>query len=200
MRLKPHIDAVLNAHDALSVFGLILYTDRHPHIVKVMRDDDYWREFNAISGKNFAIFSAKPLQGDYRSPEFGPGQMGMMMQIWNEPAANESLLHDFNLSSTKDLPTFLVFAQLPDSTILQCQIHLTDKDEASAYSRLKEVITVVADAAAKISDQYKENTADVFQAFQMQVGAFKEREAIIKTIQWLPFVSRVRRWFIEASS
>ena len=35
-RLQTHIDRTLNKHEVLGVFGLILFTDEHPHVVKIL--------------------------------------------------------------------------------------------------------------------------------------------------------------------
>ena len=49
MKLQPHVKRVLTHTDALAVFGLSLFTDKHPHVLKVLRDEDYWKEFDEIS-------------------------------------------------------------------------------------------------------------------------------------------------------
>jgi len=38
------------------IFGVILYTDTHANIKKVLRDEDYWRSFDEVSGRRLAVF------------------------------------------------------------------------------------------------------------------------------------------------
>jgi len=38
------------------IFGVILYTDTHANIKKVLRDEDYWRSFDEVSGRRLACF------------------------------------------------------------------------------------------------------------------------------------------------
>ena len=172
------------------MFGLILFTDEHPHVVKVLRDDDYWTRFDAITGDNFAVFSAKPLPGTNHCSDPPPGKFAMMLSVWHEPAENKELLSTFHIDNTKKLPKFVVFAQMPDDSILQCSLPLTDETEAAAYKRLNEVITEVSNAAKGIADEYRGDTESVFNAFSMQVREFKERETLIKVVKWMPFINR----------
>lgn len=191
MKLQRHINRLINEKATLGVFGLIVFTEKHPHVIKTLRDEDYWREFDRISGDNFAIFSAQPLPGAHRAPEPRPGVVGTMNAVWHEPAENEELLSTFRLDDTKDLPTFVVFAQMPDGTILQSSIKLTDNSAEEAYRRLKTVISVVSEAAKGIADEYKANTEDVHAAFVQQIREFHERETLLEMIKWVPFVAKV---------
>lgn len=45
-----------------NIYGFILFTDEHPYMKKVMRDEDFWLEFNEKSGVYWPIFSVKALQ------------------------------------------------------------------------------------------------------------------------------------------
>ena len=45
-----------------NIYGFILFTDEHPYMKKVMRDEDFWLEFNEKSGVYWLIFSVKALQ------------------------------------------------------------------------------------------------------------------------------------------
>lgn len=191
MKLEKHIAKTLDEHDVLHVFGLILFTDEHPHVVKVLSDDDYWKQFDTISGKSFAIFSAKPVSGSYRHKSPAPGQLGLMKKIWQEPSENKELLSIFQLATTKDLPVFVVFARLTDDTLAQCFIPLTDENLEAAHHRLKRVIDTVSAIAKEIDQSYKMNVEGVFDAFELQISHFKDRETLKKAVQWLPFLSQV---------
>ena len=49
------------------IYGFILYTEQDPYVAKVLRDDDFWKSLDSISGANWPIFAARPLK---------KGQMG----------------------------------------------------------------------------------------------------------------------------
>ena len=56
----------------VDIFGLILFTDEHANIKKVINDEDYWSAFNKLSGKRWVIFSSKQKNGSdgYRALVF----------------------------------------------------------------------------------------------------------------------------------
>ena len=191
MKLQPHINRVLDNPNVLHVFGLILFTDEHPYVVKVLRDEDYWKEFDKMSGDSLAIFSAKPRRGAYDMPAPRPADLHYMVQIWQEPVENEELLSTFHLRSTEYLPKFVVFAQMPDDSILQCSLPLTNENEQAAYRRLRDIIRLVSGAARGIAEQYKSDTENVYNAFVLQIAEFKCRERIIRACKWIPFLSKV---------
>lgn len=195
MKLQPHIENVKANTETLRVFGLILFTDRHPHMIQTLQNDNYWNQFHEITGDKFAIFSCRPKPGRY---EFsggggGPRSIGMMMQTWREPNENKELLETFHLKSTEQLPMFIVFAQLPDDTILQCPIKLTDKSDEECHARLKTVVELLSNIANNIV--FDSKTDDVYNAFSMQIREFAEREMIVKAVKWIPFVSKIVKLF-----
>ena len=198
MEIQKHIDAVMERPGMLGVFGLILFTDRHPHLAKVMGDDDYWKAFNSISGDSFAIFSAKPANGRYVLPSAPPGFLQMMVPIWSEPEQNNGLLSTFHLNSTEHLPKFVVFAQMPDGRICQCSIKLTDQSEAHAYAELRKVIDVVSAAAKKIGPEYSGNTENVYLAFEQAVSGFKQQTILLTMSRYIPFVKEALSFFAKS--
>jgi len=44
---------------------VILFTDAHPHVVKVLQDREYWKALNEASGDDWYVFSIKPTNGRY---------------------------------------------------------------------------------------------------------------------------------------
>lgn len=197
MKLDCHIESALKDEDSLNVFGLILFTNEHPHIIKVLRDDDYWRQFDSLSGECFTVFSARPAQGRYQSRAESHGTLGKMRMVWQEPSENEELLTTFGLDNTKDLPAFLVFARLQNDEVAQCSLSLTDLSEEAAHQRLKEVIAILADAANRIAEEYRMNTEDVFNAFSQQIREFKQREVLFKAIKWIPLIGKIKKYLIS---
>lgn len=93
----------------VDIFGVILYTDLHANIKKVLRDQDYWSSLDELSGNNWAVFCIKPEAGRLDYADSRPGQLGLMIPVWKEPEENMSLLEEFEIDSTRDLPLLLVF-------------------------------------------------------------------------------------------
>lgn len=61
----------LTGVSASRICGFIVYSLKHANVAKVVRDEDYWNELNAISGPNWPIFCVRPLYEN----SFGRGGM-----------------------------------------------------------------------------------------------------------------------------
>lgn len=97
---------------------VILYTDKHPNIKKILRDDDYWLAPHEITGENFAVFSVRPEKGRYESSKSSPGVMSMMFRIWKEPRENQKLIDLFEIENTSILPLLLLLLKSMENTYL----------------------------------------------------------------------------------
>ncbi|MEE9338687.1 MAG: hypothetical protein V3U87_11460 [Methylococcaceae bacterium] len=165
--------------DIVQAFGLILYTDRHVNIKKVLSDNDYWAALDDISGPKWPVFSIKPLQGTF-SPDISDDKIGLMVPVWKEPLENMPLLEIFGLQSTKDLPKLIVFCSGRNNEILHHTINLKDNTIEEAYSSLKMAIEVVTMAIEGILPENWQNGEGIFSALNLQISSHKEWE-VIKT-------------------
>lgn len=143
-----------------NLFGVLLYTDEHPNIKKVLRDDDYWLSFHKLTGDRFCVFSVKPKKGVYVEPRARTGAsfgvMGMMVRIWDEPDDNLELLELFELEDTKKLPMLLLFTQLGEQ-YLKIELPLDDTTQDTAYSSIREQLEFSCNALKQIKDEYLKN-------------------------------------------
>ncbi len=174
-------------NELVDIFGVILYTDAHAHVKKVLADHDYWNSLDEISGPHWAIFSIKPQQGQYGFPNFPRDTIGFLVPVWKEPAANKPILEVFGIKSTEKLPLFVVFTQSNDE-ILKIELNIEDDTIEKAYNSLKKHIEVVTEAVHRIDSQYKKNAEGVFNAIKMNIDAHKNWETFkkgIKLIHWL---------------
>ena len=117
---------LINTHRSPSnIYGFILFTEAHPYVKKVLRDNDFWEEYDVKSGVNWPIFSVKPLENKVPKvpSNYREGTIGMMVVVNEETKYNHQALQFFNLSdSEKDLPCFIIFA-------------LDEKNKEIAYQR-----------------------------------------------------------------
>jgi hypothetical protein len=155
--------------DVANVFGLVLYTDVHPNIKKVLRDNDYWASLDEISGPNWPIFSIRPKQGSRGFPNFSRDSIGMMVMVWREPRENVGILQAFGLESTENLPIFVIFCKDSGGEILSRQIPLKDASVDEAYASLKAAITVGAEAVNGLLQENRKNDVGAFGAVDQAV-------------------------------
>jgi len=174
--------------DLVDIFGVILFTDAHPHLKKILADNDYWSALDEISGPHWVIFSIKPKSGCYSLPQIPPGVFARMIPVWKEPAENKPILETFGIKSTRELPLFVVFTQNNNNEILKIELKIKDDSPEEAYNSLKKNIEIITDAVERIDSQYKKNAQDVFNAVKMSVDVHKNWEVFkkgIKLIHWL---------------
>ena len=153
------------------IYGFILFTEQNPHVVKALRDNDYWVSLDKRSGLNWPIFSVKPLeQGHWDYPNFPKGSIGMMIPIWKEPEANLECLRWFGLENSRNLPCFVTF-MWDDNEELNCiitKIKGNNKDEV--YNSLETIVQIISDAETKILEENKA-TVNVFREVKQDLEA-----------------------------
>ena len=148
------------------LFGVLLFTDEHPNIKKVLRDDDYWLSFHELTGDRFCVFSAKPEKGCYGFPSLPPGILGMMVPIWKEPSMNKNLLKVFDMENTKSLPMLLLFTQV-NGEYLKIELSLDDKSIESSYTSIREQLESACQAIAKINKENIDSPEGLFAALSL---------------------------------
>ncbi|HIP12649.1 MAG TPA: hypothetical protein EYG73_08020 [Arcobacter sp.] len=157
--LQDDITKIIN-NSNIKTFGLIIYTDENPNIVKLLRDEDNWKALSRVSGEKFFIFSVKPKKGYMGFPDFPPGTIGMMVQMWKEPNENNKLFDHLNIKDSRELPLFVVFTKV-DEYLLYKSMSIDESDPHKALEQLKEIFYQIRDVTDKIHTDYKEHEAQV---------------------------------------
>jgi len=178
--LLKEIEGFEKESSVVKVFGAIIYSDRHPHVKKVLRDEDYWRSLNEISGQRWAVFAARAVEGHTEIRGGGPpGTLSMMIQVWVEPSENRILIEYLELESTEK-PIFIIFTRLKTGEILKSALRLDDSSTENAYKRLSEVIHDLTWAVEKIDRENIENYESVFNAVNMTAGRIRDWDTFHK--------------------
>lgn len=100
---------VNNHHSPSNIYGFILFTESNPYVRKVIRDNDFWDEFDVKSGANWPIFSVKAFEDK------------------KDSSYNHKACEFFNLENAdEDLPCMIIFA-------------LDDKEKEIAYQRIYKI-------------------------------------------------------------
>ena len=176
----------------VSAFGMILYTDSHPHIKKVLADDDYWKSLDDISGPKWPIFSIRPKPGEYRMPKLPDGSMGFMKPIWAEPNENKLLLDKFGLESTEDFPALVVYCVAADQELLVQSLKLEGESVETAYASLAEAVKVCTRAIEGIAAHNHDNAAGISAALELHISSHKSWKRLKKTINFYSLLKGLR--------
>lgn len=157
--LQDNIYKICNT-SAIKTFGIILYNEENPNIIKLLRDDDYWRALDRASGEKFIVFSIKPKKGSMEFPQMPPGVMGMMVPMWKEPNSNNKLLEQFKIKSTQNLPMFFVFTKVDEHLLMQ-SIKIDETNVDTALIQLKNIFQNINNLTEIIHSEYNEHEAQV---------------------------------------
>lgn len=183
------------APDIHDVFGVILYTEEHPYVIKALRDQDFWNALDKKSGRRWVIFSVKPEQGNtvMRLPEALPGLMQMIVPIpeWREPTENYKLLSVLGIESTEELPMLMVFAEA-QGELLRCAFKIAGESKDAAYAVLQKSINV---AARSIKDVAPENIKKTFEIFNLVDAAAKQVvtfQRVRAAASLIPYLEKLR--------
>lgn len=141
----------------MNIFGLIVYTEEHPYIIKVLRDNDYWASLNAKT-KNWILYAIKP-DDDYSH------------------LTKEYILPQLGINDSKELPLLVIVAIGLDRSFLQRSFQIDDKDENTAYRSIMEQVSIVTEAASRIIPEYRSST-------NVHREAIKAIESELATKKW----------------
>lgn len=185
--LQGLVEEFRKKSEMVDLFGVVLYTNEHAHIVKVLRDEDYWSSFDDISGRNFAVFSIRPKKGHIESPKFRSGIQGLMYAVWEEPNENLPILSEFCIENTSKLPLFIVFTHI-DGEIAKLEFRLKDTSQEEAYASFKTALTIVRSALDQIKKENTKNAPGVFAAVAQAYDGYKTFEFVKKGINFYTWV------------
>jgi hypothetical protein len=150
---------LLEHHEKFPLFGLILFTKAHPHIVKVLKDQEYYAALNEVSGDLIMIFATTLFQGGLvtpqppRHPDPSVHVSYCLEPIWADPIENKEVMSWFNIKDSRELPIFVLFA-FENSILCYKKYSLKNGTTQEAFNSLNEVISTIAfELEEKINDR-----------------------------------------------
>lgn len=151
--------------DVMQIFGVILFTDEHPNVKKVLRDEDYWRAFNSLTGENFVMFSVKPEAPVMVYPEGDSNVLHMMVKIAKETEDTKALFKTFEIDGRKDLPAIYLFTEI-EGQYFKVQLKISDESVALANESIKDEIEFIDKAIKRIRKENYDNPEGLYAAFE----------------------------------
>ncbi|MCA9997322.1 MAG: hypothetical protein KDE56_16300 [Anaerolineales bacterium] len=146
-----------------ALFGIILFNDSHPHIVKLLKDNDYYKALDELSGSHLAIFATVLFKPALVEPP--PGVVHHMVPIWKEPKQNTKLFNLFEIKDSGSLPMFVLFNG--QGSDLYFQKHpIIDTSIEETWNSLKEIIEPIVKS---IDKNLEEEMPEIFKKAQWQM-------------------------------
>jgi hypothetical protein len=186
----------LGNKETVNAFGVILFEDRHAHIVKVLTDRHYWAALDQISGDRWYIFATTGVT-DRSAPSTARDDDDLvfryMVAIESAPSANREALEAFGLEAESDLPCLLVFGIDESGEIFQILVSL-DGTEASldaAFAALRDAITVATTSIENIAAANFKNTEGVFASLDLAVSSRRQFRFLKKSFKVLSLFAKL---------
>ena len=174
-------------------FGVMIFTKRHPHVIKMLADSVYWESLNDISGERFCIFSVEPELGKMVPPinrfRSNARTMGMMVQTWKEPQKNKELIKVFNIKETQK-PLLLLFAEVDDSYI-KFELEIDDSSIESAYNSTKNQIEFVTEILENVDETNLQNPYGLDAALTVKIKDRSKLETFKKVFDIYSFIKNL---------
>ena len=174
-----------------SAFGVVLLTDRHANLRKVLNDDDYCKALHDISGSRWTVFVARAKPGRTEIPSFPPGTIGMMYMRWVEPRENAELIAALGLNSTQSLPCLVVLFPDEDGNALTHIVRLDDKTLEEAFASLKDSIGAVTEAIDGVLPENLKNAEGIHAAVALRLESVRHWRFVKKALPFLVWVRRL---------
>lgn len=177
--------------DVHDVFGLILFTEAHPFVKKVLRDDDLWAALDRVSGTRWPIFTLRPKPGRYSpapSSAFALNSLIQLPEVWIEPPENQLALEELGVADTSRLPLLLIFTQLRTGAIGQICWQFESGDSVeSCYKSLSAVIESARSAIDQVTSANIKNNDEILELMRtahLQYRLIKRAAAIPTLAGW----------------
>ncbi len=157
--------------------GFIVYSRKNPHISQLLRDIDYWKELDAISGVNWPIFAVRPValmrtytRCDSRLDEVDEEMVRMCLDIEEE-----------------ELPCFVCFMWDEHGNMRKISHRIDDRSVASTHADLRELVSRVARVINDIHEEYMQSE-NVFRNVKVEVESYNAQtkfKSIVNGAVWM---------------
>ena len=180
--IKELNEELLKHYDDFLAFGIILFTEVHPNIIKLLRDDDYWRALDEISGSEIAVFATRSLGEEPCCSQQPSDSLGYLLPIWREPKANEEVLSWFNIKKSQNLPIFVLFVDT-DQGLAYSKYPLPNESVEKIYKSLEKMLSTIA-ACAKTQKDRCATREELFVKLDHRVTVLRIKDILVRLVHW----------------
>ena len=165
---------LLDHYGRFPLFGIILFTEAHPHVVMMLKDRDYYAALDEITGEQIAVFATMLFRGEYTYPSPPPGVLAHMVPIWKEPAENKKVLTWFDIRDSRALPLFVVFTV--DGDELYYQLYpLKSESPQEVFNSFREVLSAIG---VRLQQSKNMTPIDVFKMAKWEIKKLRAKQKV----------------------
>ena len=138
------------------LYGILLFTEEDPIIVKVLNDVEFYDSIDSRSGEELDIFASMLFKGKQRYPQVKPNQMALMLPIWVEPKQNKDVFSLFDIKDSRELPLFVLFgvesANEEEGFSFYHKSKVNTESIEKAYKSIENIITIASETVKSLEE------------------------------------------------
>ncbi|MEM8559046.1 MAG: hypothetical protein AAGG50_14595 [Bacteroidota bacterium] len=166
------------------IFGILIYNESNVEILKMLNDDDYWRGLDSASGPRWNVFALRTKRGRTSTPQLPPGVVSSMVPIWEEPEANEQLIRDLGIGSTRNLPILLTILGRTIDQAHCFQVRISGENPRESFRSLKHELSTVSKVLESV-DTEQERTDIIFKEVLNALKLNREKRVLKKIFHFI---------------
>lgn len=157
--------------------GFIVYSRKNPHVSQLLRDMDYWRELDALSGVNWPIFAVRPVSH----------QNVYTRQDARKDEAEEEVVRMCLDLEDEELPCFVCFIWDDHGNLRKISHRIDDKSVAATHDDLRELVTRISRVITDIHEEYMKSE-NVFRNVKIEVESYNAQnkfKSVVEGAAWM---------------
>lgn len=140
-----------------NLFGVIAYTDHNPYVIKVLKDEDFWRSLNART-KGWILYAITP-------------------NVYRYGGGNAVFIHDSLGVKPEEFPVVILLSIGPRGTMIQRNYPIIGDTVDSTYKSIERIVSIITDSVGQIHPRYRTATS-------VHREATKALDADIARMKW----------------
>ena len=184
-----------NAKGTADVYGVVVYTNRHASIRKVLNDKEYWEAFDEVSGDRFVVFAVKSSPANSSTPSAAFANISTsnnidlttkfpMIDVSPQYTSTTDMISELGLDDSIKLPALIIFKKFEHQERPKCiSIRLDDTSLDNAYQSIRVGIKVVSTALNNMDVSNLQSKEGGYAGVHMAVSSHNEIEFIKKMIE-----------------
>jgi hypothetical protein len=181
--------AWLQKAEIANAFGLVLYTDRHSNLAKVLNDDLHWRGFHDRTGPRWPVFALRrPAPAGAPAP--ARRSMSIFVEVPKEPNEIVEYFEHLGLGSTEH-PWLVVFSITDADEALFHTVRLNDDTVPDALTSLRAALDAATTAIDDVRPENIKSAEGVHAATEITLTDLKQRQRLTKAMPLLKLLGKL---------
>lgn len=169
-----------------AIYGVIVYTNRHVHVRRMLDDDAYWQGLDEIVGARWVVFSSRtewPVARPVLNSDSYP-----LVPVPQSLSENRMLFEAFGIASQKELPVLAVYAERAPNDVLSTLVPIASQSETAAYESLSHAFEIIGESIEFMWDSNRRRKGRAFDVVESKIRfelQWRTLRRAVSFLQWL---------------